>query len=57
MFELYLMDLLPEKRLEFLEAHGAWEVDVEDPSTFPHNWDIVPIMVFDIDDVDEVEEI
>ena len=54
MFELYLMDLTPEKRLEFLEAHGAWEVDVEDPSTFPNNWDIVPIMVFDTDDIDDI---
>lgn len=56
MFELYLMDLTPEKRLEFLEAHGAWEVDVNDPSTFPNNWDIYPIMVFDTDDINIFEQ-
>lgn len=50
MFELFLMDLLPEKRKEFLEAHGCWDVDVEDPKTFPNNWDIFPIMVFDPQD-------
>ena len=52
LFELYLMDLTTDKRKEFLEAHGAWDVDVEDPSTFPNNWDVVPIIVFDINDVD-----
>ena len=52
MFELYLMDLDPEKRKEFLEAHGCWDADVEDPSTFPNNWDVFPIMTFDPDDYD-----
>lgn len=46
------MDLLPEKRKEFLEAYGCWDADVENSSTFPNNWDIFPIMVFDTDDVD-----
>ena len=27
LFELYLIDLTTDKRKEFLEAHGAWEVD------------------------------
>ncbi len=52
LFELYLMDLTPDKRKEFLEAHGVWDVDVENSSTFPNDWDIAPIMVFDTDDVD-----
>lgn len=56
MFELFLMDLLPEKRKEFLEAHGCWDVNVENPSTFPNNWDIFPIMTFDPDDVDFIDE-
>lgn len=55
LFELYLMDLLPEKRKEFLEAHGCWDAYVENPSTFPNNWDIAPIMVFDTDDVDDTD--
>lgn len=56
MFELYLIDLLPEKRKEFLEAHGCWDVDVEDVSTFPNNWDVFPIMTFDLDDYDLDDE-
>lgn len=62
LFELYLIDLTADKRKEFLEAHGCWDSDVENPSTFPNNWDIVPIMVFDTDDIDfgadmiEIEE-
>lgn len=55
MFELYLIDLTLEKRKEFLEAYGCWDVDVEDPSTFPNNWDIFPIMVFDPDDIDDID--
>ena len=47
MFELFLIDLVPEKRKEFLEAHGCWDADVENPATFPNNWDVTPIMVFD----------
>ena len=45
--EIYVMDLLPEKRRQFLEAHGCWEVDIEDPSTFPNAWDRYPITSFD----------
>jgi hypothetical protein len=45
-FELFLIDLLPEKRKEFLEAHGCWEVDENDPSTWPHSWDRFPIATF-----------
>ena len=52
LFELYLIDLTPEKRKEFLKAHGCWDADVENPYTYPNNWDIVPIMVFDTDDID-----
>ena len=55
MLELYLMDLLPQKRKEFLEAHGCWDADVEDPSTFPNNWDAFPIMVFDTEDMEDVD--
>lgn len=54
MFELYLMDLHPEKRKEFLEAHGCWDADVEDTSTFPNNWDVFPIMTFDPDDMEDM---
>lgn len=52
LFKLYLMDLTPEKREEFLEACGCWDADVENPSTFPNNWDIEPITVLVTDDVD-----
>jgi len=50
LFYLFLMDLLPEKRKEFLEAHGCWDADVNNPSTFPNNWDVWPIMTFDTED-------
>ena len=30
----------------------VWDADVENPYTYPNNWDIVPIMVFDTDDID-----
>jgi hypothetical protein len=49
MFELFLIDLLPEKRKEFLEAHGCWDADVNIPSTFPNNWDTLPITVFELE--------
>jgi hypothetical protein len=50
MFELFLIDLIPEKRKEFLEAHSCWDADINVPSTFPNNWGIFPITVFEPED-------
>lgn len=53
MFELFLIDLLPEKRKEFLEVHGCWDADENVPSTWPNNWDTFPIMTFDPEDMED----
>lgn len=55
-FELFLVDLVPDKRKEFLEAHGCWDVDIHDPSTYPNNWDKYPIASFTIEEYEEYEE-
>ena len=58
MFEIFLMDLLPEKRKEFLKMCGCWEEDfnVEDPTTFPNNWDTIPLAIFYTEYWDEDED-
>ena len=57
MFELFLIDLLPQKRKEFLEAHGCWDANENNPSTWPNNWDTFPIMIFDPDEYDSDDSI